>query len=71
MRAGIILAVQLKNKTPVSVELVSNGRRKNARIVLALSVIEGASWLLGLEFDSPAGDFWDIEDPPADWESRV
>jgi hypothetical protein len=67
MGAGIILPVQLKNKTPVSVELVSNGRRKNARIVLALSVIEGASWLLGLEFDSPAGDFLDIEDPPADW----
>jgi hypothetical protein len=64
---GIILPVQLKNKTPVSVQLVSNGRSKNARIVLALSVIEGVSWLLGLEFDSPAGDFWEIEDPPADW----
>jgi hypothetical protein len=64
---GVILPVHLKNKTRVSVELVSNGRSKNARIVLALSVIEGASWLLGLEFDSPAGDFWDVEDPPADW----
>jgi hypothetical protein len=48
MGAGTILPVQLKNKTPVSVELVSNGRRKNARIVLALSVIEGASWLLAI-----------------------
>jgi hypothetical protein len=65
---GIILPVQLKNKTPVSVELISNGRSRMARIVLVLSVIEGASWLVGLEFDSPAGKFWEIENPPADWE---
>ena len=26
---------------------------------------EGATWLLGLEFDSPAFDFWKIENPPA------
>jgi hypothetical protein len=25
------------------------------------------SWLLGLEFDSPSGIFWEIENPPADW----
>ena len=64
---GIILPVQLKNKTPVSVELISNGQSKTARTALALSVIEGASWLVGLEFDSPAGDFWGIENPPEDW----
>jgi hypothetical protein len=64
---GVILPVQLKNRTPVSVELISNGRSKTAKTVLALSVIEGASWLVGLEFDSPASDFWGIENPPEDW----
>ena len=63
-----ILPVQLKNKTPVSVELISNGRSKTARTALALTVIEAASWLVGLEFDSPAGDFWGIENPPEDWQ---
>jgi hypothetical protein len=64
---GIILPLRLKNRTPVSVELISNGRKKTARTALALTVIEGASWLVGLEFDSPSGDFWEIENPPADW----
>jgi hypothetical protein len=64
---GIILPLRLKNRTPVSVELLSNGRSKTARTALALTVIEGASWLVGLEFDSPAGDFWEIVNPPADW----
>jgi len=49
------------------VELASNGRNKKGRIVLVRSLVEGALWLLGLEFDSPAADFWDIENPPADW----
>ena len=65
---GIILLERLKNETPVTVELISNGRgKKKARIVLAISLVEGASWLLGLEFDSPVGNFWEIENPPADW----
>lgn len=65
---GIILPVQLKNKTPVAVELLSHGRSKTARTVLAVTVLEGASWLVGLEFDSPAREFWGIEDPPEDWQ---
>jgi len=65
---GIILPVRLENKTPVSVELISNGRSKTSTVVLVLSLIEGASWLLGLEFDSPASNFWEIENPPADWQ---
>ena len=65
---GIILPVQLKNKTPVTVELLSHGRSKTARTVLAVTVLEGASWLVGLEFDSPAREFWGIEDPPEDWQ---
>lgn len=64
---GILLPVRLKHKTPVSVELVSSGRSKTATIVLVVSVTEGASWLLGLEFDSSANNFWEIENPPADW----
>lgn len=64
---GILLPVRLKHKTPVPVELISNGRSKTARIELVVSVTEGASWLLGLEFDSPADNFWEIENPPADW----
>jgi hypothetical protein len=64
---GVIVPERLKNETPVAVELISNGRSKKARIVLAISLVEGASWLLGLEFDSPVGNFWEIENPPADW----
>ncbi len=65
---GVLLPVQLGNKTPVSVELISNGRSKSGKIVLVRTVIEGARWLVGLEFDVPAGDFWEIENPPEDWQ---
>ena len=66
---SVICIERLKNETPVTVELISNGRgKKKARIVLAISLVEGASWLLGLEFDSPVGNFWEIANPPADWQ---
>lgn len=61
---GVIVPESLKIETPVTVELVSNGRCKEGRIVLATRVID--SWLLGMEFDSPE-NFWGIETPPADW----
>ena len=64
---GVIVREQLVKETPVTVELASNGRSKKGRIVLVRSLLESALWLLGLEFDSPAGDFWEIENPPADW----
>lgn len=64
---GVLLPVQLGNRTPVSVELISNGRSKSGKIVLVRTVIENARWLVGLEFDTPAGDFWGIENPPEDW----
>jgi len=64
---GLLLPVQLGNRTPVSVELISDGRSKSGRVVLVRAVIENARWLVGLEFDIPAGDFWAIENPPEDW----
>jgi hypothetical protein len=64
---GVILPERLEKETPVVVELISNGRSKKGRIVLTISVVEGVSWLLGLEFDTPSGIFWEIENPPADW----
>lgn len=64
---GVILRERLEKATQVTVELISNGRSKKARIVFVISLVEGSSWLLGLEFDSPEGDFWEIENPPADW----
>lgn len=64
---GILVPEMLEKGTPVAVELISSGRSKNARVVLAITIAEGASWLLGLEFESPAGNFWEIEDPPEDW----
>ena len=63
---GVILHERLQNETPVTVKLVSNGRSKKGRIVLAIPVIDNTSWLLGLDFDSPE-NFWGIETPPADW----
>jgi len=63
---GVIVHVRLKNETPVIVKLISNGRSKKGRIVLAIPVIDNTSWLLGLDFDSPE-NFWGIETPPADW----
>jgi hypothetical protein len=64
---GVILPERLVKETPVVVELISNGRSKKGRIVLTISVVEGVYWLLGLEFDTPSGIFWEIENPPADW----
>jgi hypothetical protein len=63
---GVIVHERLKNETPVTVKLVSNGRSKKGRIVLAIPVIDDISWLLGLDFDSPE-NFWGIETPPPDW----
>jgi hypothetical protein len=67
---GVIVRELLVKETPVTVELASNGRSKKGRIVLVRSLVEGALWLLGLEFDSSAGDFWEIENPPADWGNK-
>jgi hypothetical protein len=64
---GVILPERLEKETPVAVELISNGQNRQAKVVLAISVVDGVSWLLGLEFDSPSGIFWEIENPPADW----
>jgi hypothetical protein len=64
---GVIVREQLDKGTPMTVELVSNGRIKNARVVLVRPLMEGVSWLLGIEFDHPACDFWEIENLPADW----
>jgi hypothetical protein len=63
---GVIVSERLEKETRVTVELIASGRSKQARIVLAISLVEGISWLLGLEFDSPAHDFWEIENPPAE-----
>jgi hypothetical protein len=63
---SVILHERLTNETPMTVKLVSNGRSKNGRIVLAISVIDNTSWLLGLDFDSPE-NLWGIETPPSDW----
>ena len=67
---GVLVRELLIEETPVTVELASNGRSKKGRIVLVRSLVEAALWLLGLEFDSPAGDFWEIENPPADWGNK-
>src|ERR1700674_5667675 len=37
---GVIVHDRLKNETPVTVKLVSNGRSKRGRIVLAIPVID-------------------------------
>ena len=63
---GFISPERIKNETPVMATLVSNGASKKCRVVLAIALLESASWLLGVEFDKP-GDFWDVENPPADW----
>jgi hypothetical protein len=64
---GIVLPEKIGNGTPVLVQLVSSGRNKKAKVVLAITVVDDASWLYGLEFDSPEGNFWEVEDPPPDW----
>jgi hypothetical protein len=66
---GVIVPERLKNETPVMVKLVSNGASKKGRIVLAVPLLENLSWLLGVEFDTP-GNFWEVENPPADWRSE-
>jgi hypothetical protein len=63
---AVIVPHLLNNQTPVTVELVSNGAIKNGRVVLAIPLLENFSWLLGVEFDCP-GNFWGVENPPADW----
>ena len=64
---GLLLPVQLQTRTAVTVELISNSQSKRGKVVLVRTVIEGARWLVGIEFDVPAGDFWGIENPPEDW----
>ena len=64
---GFVLPKRLEKATVVTVKLISSGRTKIARIALAITIVEGASWLLGLEFDIPTGTFWGVEDPPPDW----
>ncbi len=64
---GILLPVRLQQGTPVTLGLVSTGVSKTAKIVLTISIVEGASWLVGFEFDDPTENFWGIENPPSDW----
>lgn len=63
---GFLSPERIRDETPVMVTLVSNGASKNGRIVLAIALLESASWLLGVEFHNPGG-FWQVENPPADW----
>ena len=67
---GVIVSARLEKETPVTVELISKGRSKQARVVLVIPLIEGVSWLLGLEFENLECNFWEIENPPADWSVR-
>ena len=55
---GVIVREQLEKEMLMMVELVANGRIKKARVVLVRPLTEGVSWLLGLEFEHPASDFW-------------
>ena len=63
---AVIVREPLEKDTLVIVKLVSNGRSKKGRVVLGIPIHANASWLTGLEFDSPS-NFWEIENPPADW----
>jgi hypothetical protein len=63
---GVIVRDQLKKGLLVMVKLATNGRSKSGRVVLVVPLPESASWLTGLEFDSPS-NFWEIYNPPADW----
>jgi hypothetical protein len=63
---GVVVREQLMKGTSVTVKLASNGRSKNGRVVLGIPLNENTSWLTGLEFDGPS-NFWEIENPPADW----
>jgi hypothetical protein len=64
---AVVLPERLGKGTPVAVELFSSGRSKKATIVQVITIVEDASWLLGLEFDISADNFWEVDDPPADW----
>jgi hypothetical protein len=50
---GVIVHERLKNETPVMVKLIANGAIAKGRVVLAIQLLENASWLLGVEFDTP------------------
>lgn len=63
---GVIVHESLESETPIMVELLSSGARKKASVVAAVPTVKGASWLLGIAFDSPE-NFWQVEEPPADW----
>ena len=63
---GVIVHKRLDGETPVMVELVSSGASKKACVVAAIPTAQGASWLLGVAFDSPE-NFWQVDKPPADW----
>ena len=62
---GLIVHEHLERGTPILVKLIETGATQEATVVLATS-IEPGRWLVGLEFQA-AGNFWGIEDPPADW----
>jgi hypothetical protein len=64
---GVIVREQLEKEMLMTIELVANGRIQKARVVVVRPLTEGVSWLLGLEFEHPACDFWGVENPPADW----
>jgi shikimate kinase len=63
---GVIVHEQLESEVPIMVELLSSGARKKASVVAAIPTVQGASWLLGVAFDSPE-NFWQVDKPPADW----
>lgn len=63
---GVIVHERLKNGTPVMVQLTANGASAKGRVVLVIPLVENASCLLGVEFDTP-GNFWGVETPPTDW----
>ena len=63
---AVVVRERLKDDTPVTMKLVSNGASKTGRVVLAVPLLESGSWFLGVEFDCP-GNFWEVENPPADW----
>jgi hypothetical protein len=63
---AIVVRERLPDKTPVVLKLVSNGALKKGRVALAIAIPESASWLLGVEFESPE-NFWRVGNPPADW----
>lgn len=66
---GVIVHKRLESEAPITVELVSSGARKKASVVAAIPTVQGASWLLGVAFDSPE-NFWQVDNPPVDWGSQ-